>query len=249
MNKLKQLLGTEVPLIAVGFADKTESRVIGAAMQSGLDVAELRIDLFTSFESTYVVSEVKRFSPLPTVATIRVRDEGGKWPSSEKARLSLFRTIIKYVDGVDIELAADEILSDVIRLAKAEKKLTFVSYHNFESTPGLVELEAIARRAKQVGADYIKIATTANGPKDLRTLAAFTIANAELGLVTIAMGSKGLTSRLFFPALGSRLTYAYIGQQSAPGQLRFEDTFELMRKFYPEFNQRKIVDLELMEAI
>ena len=247
MNKISQLLSTETPLIAVGFADKTSSSVISDGVKHGVDVAELRIDLYSSFEHDYVLNEVAKYSQLPTIATIRLKDEGGKWHGTEQERLLLFKAIVPKVDAIDIELAATEILPEIVRVAKREDKMVFVSYHNFKSTPGVSELNDIAKKAKALGADLIKIATTAKNQKDLQTLASFTIENSKLGLVTISMGAKGVASRLFFPALGSRLTYAYVGQCSAPGQLTFDETFLLLRKLYPEFNQKKISDLELLE--
>lgn len=249
MNKLKHLLGGDVPLITVGFSDKTQAAVIEDGIKVGLDVAELRIDLYSSFEKSYVLNEVKRFNKLPTVATIRTVEEGGKWSGSEEDRLALFKSIINDVDAIDIELASDSILEEVIAATHAAGKLVFISYHNFTSTPDLGYLTTIAKKAKELGADVIKIATTPKNKKDLQVLASFTVNNSELGLVTIAMGSDGVSTRLFFPALGSLLTYAYIGQSTAPGQLNFTETFYLLRKFYPEFNQRKINSLELMEAV
>ncbi|HEY5595278.1 MAG TPA: type I 3-dehydroquinate dehydratase, partial [Nitrospiria bacterium] len=63
------------------------------------------------------------------------------------------------------------------------------------------------------------------------------IANATKDIIVIAMGVEGALSRVFFPALGSLLTYAYLGQPTAPGQLGYKELFELLKKFYPKFNQ------------
>lgn len=248
MNDLKRSLQRDVPLVAVGFADKTPLYQISEAIKCGLDVAELRIDLYSSFDCAYVLREVRKFKNLPTVATIRIKREGGNWSGSDSDRLSLFRALINEVNAVDVELASKSILSQVAALAHAANKLVFVSYHNFDSTPKLSTLNGIARKAKAAGADIVKMATFAKNKKDLQTLAMFTIENSDLGVVSIAMGSKGVVSRLFFPALGSRLTYAYMGKITAPGQLHFDETSELMRKCYPEFNQKKIVSLKLLEA-
>lgn len=62
------------------------------------------------------------------------------------------------------------------------------------------------------------------------------------------MGGQGVKSRLFFPALGSLVTFAFVGRPTAPSRLEFDQTFELMRLLYPDFNERKMVELGLMEG-
>ncbi|TAK70994.1 MAG: type I 3-dehydroquinate dehydratase [Betaproteobacteria bacterium] len=247
MNKLSKVLGTDVPLIAVGFDDTVSIQTVEDVVKRGLDVAELRIDLYSSSDEKYVLQEVKKFRHIPTVGTIRIKAEGGQWDLSEQERLSLFKAIISHVDSVDIELASKSIISDVIDTAHAAKKLVVISYHNFDRTPSLAELNSIATRAKALRADVIKVATHARSQKDIQTLASFTITNSDVRLVTIAMGAIGIVSRVFFPAIGSCITYAYAGTLTAPGQLHLDDMFELMRTMYPAFNQKKLVSLKILE--
>lgn len=249
MIKLNSLVLNGIPRIAVGFIDETPNHLIEEARNFNIDVAELRIDQYASFDEEYVLEEVIKFKDFPTIATIRLHSEGGGWNLSEIKRLALFNKIISKVSAVDIELSAEEILSDVIRVAHANQKLIFLSYHNFDRTPTLNELNTITDKAKSLGADVVKIATLAIKREDIQTLANFTIANAEKNLVTIAMGPLGVLSRIFFPALGSLLTYAFLGQPTAPGQLDYNETFELLRKFYPGFNEEKIEKMKIMEYI
>ena len=152
---------------------------------------------------------------------------------SEQERLSLFKKIIPEVNAVDIELSAETILPEVVQAAHAAGKIVILSYHNFDRTPALKELNGIMDKAKSLGADIVKVATLATQQEDIQALAGFTIAHAKKNIVTIAMGSEGTLSRVFFPALGSLLTYAHIGQPTAPGQLGYVELFELLRKFYP----------------
>jgi 3-dehydroquinate dehydratase-1 len=222
--------------------------VVLEAKSHGLDIAELRIDHYPSLITADVISEIKKFNNFHTIATIRIEKEGGKWTGSEVQRLELFRDIIPHVDIVDIELAAESILPIVIQEAHEKKKLILVSYHNFEETPKLHTLQSIVTDAWGKKADLIKIAVQVNNPEDLKILAELTLANKDKRLITIAMGSDGLISRVFFPALGSRITFAYIGTPTAPGQLKFQELFQLLREFYPRFNQRKIDELEILEA-
>jgi 3-dehydroquinate dehydratase-1 len=248
MNTLISLLDDAIPLIAVGFVGNTPVNTILEAKTRGLDIAELRIDHYPSSGCVDIISEARKFADIHTIATIRIKNEGGKWDGSEEQRLKLFRDVIPHVDAVDIELHAKEILPSVIQEAHDKKKLALVSYHNFNGTPDIQFLQAIVDDAWSQHADLVKIAVQVGNPEDLQTLAMLTLSNKDKRLVAVAMGSDGLISRVFFPALGSRITFAYIGAPTAPGQLKFVELFQLLREFYPRFNQRKINELKILEA-
>jgi len=249
VSKLSEILRSSVPAIAVSFADQVPEDDLERARREGLDVFELRIDRYTSSDREHVLTEVQRFEGLPTIATIRTADEGGQWAGSDEERLDLLRAVLPHVDGIDIELASIEVLLKVIPVAKSLGKVVIISNHNFEATPPMEDLEEMARRAKELGADFVKLSAMANSFEDLRTLAAFTITNAELGLIVIAMGQHGTASRVFFPALGSRLTYAYSQAWPVSGQLTYEETFRELRLYYPGFNEKKIIELEILENV
>lgn len=246
-TELSELLLGGIPLIAVSFADKSSDRDLAGAQAGGLDVAELRIDRYSSADDLHVVKHVQRFSAFPTIATIRTSGEGGDWRGTESERLHLFKAVVPEVHGIDIELSSVDILLELVEVAKFHGKVVIISTHNFDGTPSSEQLDETAAKAKSLGADYVKVAAMAKSAEDVRTLAAFTLRNASLGLIVVAMGPHGGVSRVFFPALGSRLTYAHAGEHAVPGQLGFAETFDLLRRFYPAFNQKKINDLELLE--
>lgn len=245
-QKLSEILFSPIPAIAVSFADEVTDEILEIARKDGLDVYELRIDRYSSTEPEHVLGQVRRFAGLPTIATIRTDDEGGQWAGTDKERLSLFQAVIPEVEGIDIELASP-IVQDVVKAAKSLDKVVIISNHNFEETLSVEELEKMARRAKELGADFVKLSAMTHSIEDLQTLAAFTVKNADLGLIVVGMGEHGTISRVFFPALGSRLTYAYSQTWPVSGQLTYGQTFEELRLFYPEFNQKKIVECEILE--
>lgn len=247
VTSLNDLLQGSVPLIAVSFSDSLADYDLDQAQGDGLDVAEIRIDRFSSFDHHYVLEQVRRFSRFPTIGTIRTQNEGGDWPGSEEQRLDLFKLIVPEVDGIDIELSSMSILPQIVAAARAKGKVVLISNHNFESTPPAATLESMVQRAKDLGADYVKISAMAKSPEDVRTLAQFTLDNTAKGLIVIAMGGYGTVSRIFFPALGSRLTYAFAGQSPVPGQLSYQETFDSMRTFFPTFNEKKIVSMQILE--
>ena len=199
---LRELLEDSVPSIAVSFTDLVRADDIAQAVQDGLDVAELRIDRYRSFSVSHVVEQVKRFSDLPTIATIRTQDEGGDWSGTEPERRQLFEAILPHVDGIDIELSSIDILPGVVEAAKAQSKIVIISNHNFETTPPVAQLEEMAKRAKSLGADHVKLSAMAESEDDVRTLAQFTLQNSAMGIIVIAMGPRGALSRVFFPRSG-----------------------------------------------
>ncbi len=247
MIKIGKLTLNGTPRIAVVFRDNTPQDLLRKAKENGLDVAELRIDQYTSFDRNHVLKEISKFKNFPTIATIRSHKECGGWNLSEKQRLSLFKAILPKIDAIDIELSSKEILDQAVKAAHSAGKLVIISYHSFDQTPKADVLNKIFEQAKSLGADIVKIATMALNRTDIQTLAAFTIANSGKNLITIAMGTQGVISRIFFPSLGSLMTYASLGEPTAPGQLHYDMTFDLLRILYPKFNQEKIEKLKILE--
>ncbi len=223
------------PRIIAPFTDTTPSDVIRDAERSYLDIAEARIDLFESLESSHVLGQIERVTDVPIIATIRSLVEGGKWIRSDEERLELFESAIPYVDAIDIETSSASILDRVINQAKDAGKLVVVSYHNFESTPDLDTLTYHFEKAKQSGADIVKIATYVLDKSDIQTLAMLTINKSNTALVVLGMGSIGVKTRILFPALGSLMTYAFLDRATAPGQLSLKETYDCLKLLYPEF--------------
>lgn len=249
MIKLGKLALNGIPRVVVGFKDNVSDQTLQDIENFGLDIVELRLDQYSSFEASHVLKEVKKFRKFPSIATIRSDKEGGGWNLPESKRLELFKAVLPYVDAVDIELSSKTILNEVISSAHKLKKSIVISYHNFDKTPNLEKLNQILSEAKSLGADITKISALALSGKDIQVLGNFTILNNSKNIISIAMGAEGALSRIFFPALGSLMTYACIGKSTAPGQLDYATTMDLLRQFYPKYNQEKIQMLKLLELV
>lgn len=229
MNIGKLKVGN-IPRIAAVIVDGEDRKAIAAAKRDGADLLELRIDCFKKQDVAVVQKIVKHIQvkKLPMLATIRSKAEGGKSGISEKERLRLFQAVIPFVDAVDIELSSKKILRDVIKEARRFKKKVIVSYHNFKDTPEQKKLEAIIKNGKKAGGDIVKIAAFAKNKKDIIQLASLTASHNDI--ITIAMGRLGIVSRLFFPMLGSLLTYCSVTKSSAPGQIPLKTTANLLKE-------------------
>ncbi len=72
---------------------------------------------------------------------------------------------------MDIEVESDKVLmNEIIMSARTHSTSIIISYHNFEETPALPELEQIVSDCRIAGADVVKIASQVNHTEDLQNL-------------------------------------------------------------------------------
>jgi 3-dehydroquinate dehydratase I len=237
MNALATLMKTGRPVVAVSFDDSFQDEALARAQAAGVEVAELRVDLFKSVAPAHVLEVARRYAAVPRLITVRSAAEGGRWNGTEGQRFELYSKLMPEATAIDIELGSSEIRDLLIELAASKNVLKVVSYHNFTETPDNEFLLGVLRQSKGHGADLVKISVFARTEADVRRLARFTLDHADDGLITISMGPLGTASRVLFPALGSRLTYADIGLATGPGQLPYDTVCDMLRKLYPGFPQ------------
>lgn len=231
--KLGKLMLGDTPRVAVAVRDGVQRIAIDGARVKGADLIELRIDEFSDVSPGAVCDELARYEGVPTLGTIRGAFERGGWKAGEEERAALYEAILPRVDAIDIEIEADSINRDVIALAKQQDKLVIASFHDFDAMPSRSELEATDARGRFLDADIVKIAAFCETEDDLQTLAEYTLAHRHEGVIAIGMGAGAMSSRIFFPALGSLITYTFLGEATAPGQLTLDDTVRYLSAFYP----------------
>jgi len=202
------MLGT-TPRV-VGTVSKPDTRIV----PGDCDIVELRLDLVPL-----------RQVDLPSIATIRLASEGGKWIQPDADRLPLFETALKQCTAADIELRS-VILEEVSKLACRHQKALIISYHDFERTPPLEDLRQVLSKAANYGT-VVKIATLTKTEDDVAALRALFQENCSAALCVLGMGPLGPQTRVEFPTLGSCFTYGYLDEPVAPGQPAARD---LMRR-------------------
>ena len=198
----------------------------------GADMIELRIDMFNDVSINKIIetfNQARIKFNLPIIATIRSIKEGGTGSLTDGQRIDIYSAIIDLTDAVDIEINSS-IVKEIIALSKKHKKTSIASFHDFKQTPNLTFLEEIHNKGRENSCDIIKIAVTPNNFNDLRTITEFTLKYWDKGIVTIAMGQLGRSSRLYLPLIGSLFTFATVKTTSAPGQLSLKE----MRQFFPD---------------
>jgi len=205
------------------------------------DILEVRIDMFKDRSPEYlrrILSDVKRLSAKPLIATVRDVREGGRPPAmGDDLRFSLFKSALPFVDAADIEIrAAKELVKKVVSLFKKNKKVVIGSYHDFRKTPDAKKLKEILLRSKTLGCDILKIAAYARTRDELARLSVFTVMEKKKNnIVTISMGDRGLISRIFNPMVGSLFTYGYVNRPVFKGQGSVKDIAGLLAEFDPDY--------------
>lgn len=226
------------PTVVASVTQPVAIEELRTAQARGMDVAELRLDLFPDQDPAFLLDYVHEVAEaVPTLLTIRASSEGGKFTGSEDARLRMYTGLIPLVHAVDVELSAG-IAADVLAEAKQSDRLSILSFHDFTRTPEENDLSLLVRRALELSNKAIfKVATKVQSDTDVRTLSWFLANHVDTSLIALGMGEHGVKTRIFFPALGSLATYAAFGDATAPGQLGLEETASLLQKFYPGYRQ------------
>ncbi|MDR0567320.1 MAG: type I 3-dehydroquinate dehydratase [Prevotellaceae bacterium] len=186
-------------------------------------MVELRLDLMQL--DLEQVGQLLRY-PAPAVATCR----RGKLGDAE--RLQQLQFAVRHGAAyVDVEVEADDAYrSELVELAKRCGCKVIVSYHNFEQTPGAPEMRRVVADCRSMGADVVKLVTTARSANDCARV--LSLYEGEENLVAFAMGSAGRITRVACLYLGAPFTYASPepGMEAAPGQMAAERMSAIFRQ-------------------
>ncbi len=235
---LGQLELRTIPRIAVPLSD-VELRESGAEAKALADIFELRIDGFTSRQPDAVARACREAHgyDVAVIATVRAADEGGVVALDDTTRLTLFEHAAPLVDALDIEWRA-RIRDQVIALGRSHGKRVIVSHHDFEHTPPDRDLLHVIDGGLSAGADLVKLAVAARDRADVDRLLGVLRARPEAALIIIALGPHGAMSRVFFPLLRPLITYGFLHEANAPGQLSLAELAEELRRYCPDFGSK-----------
>jgi len=179
------------------------------------DLAEFRLD---RLQNSGLVEKIGRAKTLPAIATDRSKRINSE---SEELLLAAAASGFEYVD-LDVGRAHS---GGVIEKVKACGARIIMSHHDHTRTPSVNDLSGILRSQQENGADLFKIVTTAQRPRDNLTVLGF-LENkpTDTKLVSFAMGSIGVPSRVLSPVFGAEFTFAALTDDSATadGQLSID---------------------------
>jgi 3-dehydroquinate dehydratase type I len=194
------------------------------------DLIELRVDYLKRMNLAPLLENRRK----PLIVTHRRKEEGGKYKGEERKRLSVLQEAIDLgADYVDVELATERsFLQSLIRNKGGTQVI--LSFHDFQGTPSLKELQRLCGQMIRLDADVVKIVPFARSWEDNLTILSLIPYAKERRqkIVAFCMGEKGKLSRVFSPFLGAAWVYASLNRSraSAPGQLTVGEMREIWEK-------------------
>ena len=227
-------IGEGTPKICVPIVAGEIEGIIEAAgliARSKADLAEWRADLFQGLKDPKKVIEVLKelrnaLGEKPLIFTLRSTQEGGgsDLNGEQASGLLLEASASGDCDLIDIEMfsyggklrkAIDEVRENGAGIVG--------SYHDFRKTPEKAEIINRMKKILASGADIAKIAVMPNSRRDVLELldASLTLneEDSDNTIICISMSGTGALSRVAGEFFGSAVTFASIGEGSAPGQL------------------------------
>jgi len=219
--------------------DTIRQQTRALAASDAVDIAELRLDYLPdtlSLQDTvaWVEQVVSDLHGKPLLATFRSAQEGGEraLPDDAYARLCMALLEQTRIDLLDIEMMKPQAsVQALVGKAHQQDVAVILSNHDFQATPSREVIIERLLRQQALGADILKIAVMPKTPEDVLTLMAASQQvhrRAHRPLLTMSMGPLGVTSRLSGQLTGAALTYASVGQASAPGQLEASAVREVL---------------------
>jgi 3-dehydroquinate dehydratase type I len=191
-------------------------RLIEKAEESNANFIEVRLD---HLKNSRELADLAAHGQTPKIAT------GRSSRTETEQRQMLLSAAKSGFEYVDVELSTPK-LKDLVKELKALGAKPIVSFHKFDGSLGISELNSILEREISSGAEVCKIVTTAKRIEDNLTTLNFTsTASSKAKLVCLCMGELGKISRLLSPLFGGFFTFASLerGSETASGQMTIQE--------------------------
>jgi len=196
---------------------------------------ELRLDYLERIEEEALKEFLTEFQNRASfIFTLRANSEGGKCEKEGYERWKILEELAPFgatLIDLEYQLCFKGNLKRIIKKSPLFPEKILFSYHNFEGTPPLKELQVLLKKAKKEGIKWFKIATLTSSFGEAFQLLTLIPFGKSLGLEVIAfgMGKEGRLSRVLNLLAGSPFTYCFPdgGEALAPGQLSLSEAKRL----------------------
>ena len=195
------------------------------ARTPGLDVVEVRVDALAEAPSAEQIAEL----PVATIVTVRCAEEGGVQAMSDDDRREKYWALLPGAAAIDLELRSAVSMSDLRTAALRHAKTLILSFHDFQTTPSLAELETACAKMRDLGATIPKIATKTESIGEVSRLLTL-LEHSSTPLAVMAMGALGRASRLLFAKAGSVLNYGWLDKPQVSGQWSAKEFLEFLAR-------------------
>jgi 3-dehydroquinate dehydratase type I len=218
-------------LICTPVQERTQKAVLERLkkLKGKVDLAEVWLDHIRDLDLEGLIKK----SPLPIVCACKKKEDMGMFKCSDLELSEILTTALEYGAAyVDIPYSMPKNLSTKITHSqrsnvKGQMSKIIISYHDFERTPSIKELLKKAREMKERGADIVKISVMAKSMEDTFSVIflAQILQSENIPHILIAMGQKGILSRIITPFLGGTMMFAPLtkNQSSASGQMTVDE--------------------------
>ncbi len=231
--KIRELeLGIGRPKICVPIMGRSETEFLTSlenADNSACDLIEIRADYYSCADDPGKVKsllrKIRRGTEKPILFTLRRAEEGGKIQVSSEYYRELLSMVAlsKLADLVDVEYSAVAGDKKFIETLKTCGTYVIISKHDFDKTPDMQAILDSYLKMEMLGADIVKAAYMPSTRRDVLNLISaaeeFSGDGSHCNIIAISMGRLGVVSRVMGEFLGSVVTFASLGESSAPGQI------------------------------
>ena len=210
--------------ICTPIQEKTQSVTLKKlkTLKGKVDLAEVWLDQIKDLDLKSLIKK----APLPLVLVCKKPSEKGAFRGSDADLTAILQNSCKLgAKYVDIPLSGLKIKDSGLRRVIRNKKHTkiIISHHDFKKTPSLSWMLKTANEMKKRGADIVKIAVTARSLEDAFTVISLAqiLQSEKIPHILIAMGKKGILTRIITPFLGGTIMFAPLktSKFTASGQL------------------------------
>ena len=240
-------LGTGIPKLCIPVVGATEVTFLAnlhAAIQAEPDLIELRIDTLHQGDPEEVLRQAaKAASDIPLLLTCRSQRDGGE--GSPETYADLLFHLLHLNPGfslIDLEISAGEPVFTRLRQAATDRGIPVIgSWHSFSGTPDADEILRRYTCIEAWGASVAKVALMTHCAEDVDRLcscARQASALLRIPLIAISMGPLGARTRTDCEQIGSCMTFASAGTESAPGQMPAAAVREALRKRHDKLTEK-----------
>lgn len=208
-----------------------------------IDLIEWRLDGLSVTPDTDQLKQIlvelrDHIGDMPILLTYRTVSEGGQGDATPELYRNLLLTAIEsgVIDLVDMELTMFERntreMEALLNCAKSCGVKTIISKHDFLMTPEEAVIKSWIDQMRVLDADVVKLAVMATSKSDAVRLMQFAVSERQVTedvpLILISMGKYGVVSRIMAEFMGSSITFASLGETTAPGQFEAVQAVELL---------------------
>ena len=253
-------IGRGMPKICVPIIEKNHNYILKQAdriMRSPADIVEWRADFYSGNMSKYPLFKFlerlkNRLPGKALLFTYRSVTEGGEGTAEAQEYAAICRRAVDsgYIDLIDIEYSMGwQTLRHLTAYAQQRGVKVISSSHNFSSTPSNHELQKSFADMKKSGADVVKLAVMPQNPRDVLRLTEVALNVSEIDgavpVIAVSMGGMGVSSRITGEVFNSAITFAAVGNASAPGQIDADSLDGMLIDLHRQLTDGKYAEKKL----